>query len=200
MWVCAVGGGGGAKLYPVSPGYWIVVDVFLPWMIILPVGKTRGCCATSWHSALPSFLCHPLPSVTLCPHSSFSFQLPSFNPSLSLRLEMRLNNTKTQCSIRIGRVRESSSAQCDARYVLIWTLCRAARARLCLYLYKWKRGKQQEKVVGSIFGLGVLMWFLSNKQSWLWGWLWSRGRKLGSWYSLWNLSVLMCIDYKPIDL
>lgn len=82
VWVCAVRDGGGVKLYPVSPGYWIVVDVFLPWMIILPVGKTRGCCATSWHSVLPSFLCHLLPSVILCPHSSFSFQLPSVPPSL----------------------------------------------------------------------------------------------------------------------
>lgn len=30
VWVCAAGDGGGAKLYPVSPGYWIDVDVFLP--------------------------------------------------------------------------------------------------------------------------------------------------------------------------
>lgn len=157
MWVCAVGDGGGVKLYPVSPGYWIVVDVFLPWMIILPVGKTRGCCATSWHSALPSFLCHLLPSVILCPHSSFSFQLPSFNPSLSLRLEMRLNNTKRQCSVRMGRVTEGSSAQCDAHDVLIWTLCRAARACLCLYQYRWKRGKQQRKCCWLCIGLRVLI-------------------------------------------
>lgn len=134
-WVCAVGDGGGAKLYPVSPGYWIDVDVFLPWMIILPVGKTRACCATSWHSALPSFSCHLLPSVTLCPHSSYSFQLSSFNSLLYLRLEMCLNNTKRQCSIRMRRVRKSSSAQCDAHYILIWTLCRAAKVCLCLYLH-----------------------------------------------------------------
>lgn len=150
MWVCNIGCGGGAKLYPVSPGYWIVVDVFLPWMIILPVGKTRGCCATSWHSALPSFSCHHLPSVTLCPHSSISFQPPSFNPLLSLRLEMRLTGTKRQCLIRMGRVWESSSAQCDAHYVLIWTLCRAARPHTCLYLYRRKGKEQQEKVVGSV--------------------------------------------------
>lgn len=150
VWVCAVEDGGGAKLYPVSPRYWIVVDVFLPWMIILPVGKTRGCCATSWHSALPSFPGHLLPSVTLCPRSSFSFQLPSFSPSLSLKLQNAFSNTMRQCSIRMGRVRESSSAQCDAHYVSIWTPCRAARARLCLCLYRWKRGKQHEKVVALV--------------------------------------------------
>lgn len=167
MWVCAVGDGGGAKLYPVSPGYWIVVDVFLPWMIILPVGKTRGCCATSWHSALPSFPCHLLPSVTLCPHSSFSFQLPSFNPSLSLRLEMCLNNTKRQCSITMGRVRESSSAQCDAHYVLIWTTCVGQRGHIFVCIYIDEKGKQQEKVVGSV--LASVCWSDSsiiNKVGW----------------------------------
>ena len=136
-------------------------------MIILPVGKTRGCCATSWHWALPSFPCHLLPSVTLCPRSSFSFQLPSFSPSLSLRLEMRLNNTKRQCSMRMGRVGEGSSAQRDVHYVSIWTLCRAARAHLCLYQYRWKAGRQQEKVVWLCAGTGVLIWFLNNKQGWL---------------------------------
>lgn len=139
-------------------------------MIILPVGKTRGCCATSWHSVLPSFLCHLLPSVILCPHSSFSFQLPSFSPSVSLRLEMRLNNTKRQCSIRRGRGGEGSSAQCDARDVLIRSPCRAARACLCLYQYRWKTGKQQRRrSVGLCVDLLVGV-----------GWLWSTGRKLGS--------------------
>lgn len=30
VWVCAVRDGGGAKLYPLSSGYWITADVFLP--------------------------------------------------------------------------------------------------------------------------------------------------------------------------
>lgn len=64
VWVFSAGDGGGVNLYPVCSGFWILVDVFLPWMIILPVGKTRGCCATSWRSALPSFSCHTLSSVT----------------------------------------------------------------------------------------------------------------------------------------
>lgn len=149
VWVCAVGDGGGAKLYPVSPGYWIVVDVFLPWMIILPVGKTKACCATSWHSALSSFPCHLLPSVTLCPRSSFSFQLPSFQPSLALR-DWRCALTTQRDSVQSGWEESERSAQREAHYVSIWTLCKAARARLCLYQYGWKRGKQQEKVVGSV--------------------------------------------------
>lgn len=43
----------------------------LPWMIILPLGNTRGCCATSWHCILRSSMCHLLPSVILSPHSFF---------------------------------------------------------------------------------------------------------------------------------
>lgn len=197
MWVCAVGDGGGAKLYPVSPGYWIVVDVFLPWMIILPVGKTKACCATSWHSALSSFPCHLLPSVTLCPRSPFSFQLPSFQPSLarSERLEMRLNNTKRQCSIRMGRVREVCPAWSPLRIDL--DSVQGSEGTFMFVSIWMKKRETTGESCWLCIGRGVLSSFLNNKQGWLRGWLWSRGRKLGSWYSGLLEKSLSADVYRP---
>lgn len=56
----------------------------LPWMIILPLGNTRGCCATSWHCVLRSPSCHLLPSVILSPHPFFLLLATLLRPFQSL--------------------------------------------------------------------------------------------------------------------
>lgn len=161
MWVCAVGDGGGVKLNPASPGYWIVADVILPWMIILPVGKTRGCCATSWHSILPSFLCHLLPSVILCPRSSFSFQLHSFCPSRPL-WDLRCALSPQRDSVQSDGEGWMESERAHRLSVTYWAPCGAARACLCLYQNRRRSGKTTGETLCCI-GPSALISLLNNQ-------------------------------------
>lgn len=118
---CVVWGWGGVKLYPTGS---ISLYVFLPWMIILPVGKTKACCATSWHGALPSFRCHLLPSPVLPPLSLLPGRPPTTS---SLRLR-HVFTTKEQCSVGKRGI----------------DLCRPSRACLWFMLcHNWRKMKME---------------------------------------------------------
>lgn len=167
--------------------------VFLPWMIIPPVGNTRGCCATSWHSALSSSMFHLLPSVILILFPS------SYPPSILHSLwDWRCALTTQRDSVQ-SEWEEAGRSHClIVTFIMYWSGAgRRGPDNVCINIsMDGKREWTEEAPFGPLSSFSVI-----NMPGP--GWAAEYGQKI--WQPvqptcLWNLSVLMCTDYKPTDL